>query len=111
MNPQAGSALAWIESRDADSPAELRRRVRLAIAKAPHADTLAATLADASVECLAAALRLGADRAAATELLAADALLTYACEAAADPTDPGTIDDLLNQVIVRLQPLLPAESS
>lgn len=41
-------------------------------------------LADAALNCLLAAARCGDDRAAALHLLAADALITAACEAAAE---------------------------
>jgi hypothetical protein len=47
-----------------------------------------ALLAAAALACLADALGHGDDRAAALHLLAADALLTVACEAAADAGDP-----------------------
>ena len=45
-------------------------------------DTIPAALADAARVCLRDALAAGDDRAAALHLLAADALITYACEAA-----------------------------
>jgi hypothetical protein len=45
-------------------------------------------LAAAALACLADALGHGDDRVAALHLLAADALLTVACEAAADAADP-----------------------
>lgn len=41
-------------------------------------------LAAAALQCLRAAAQLGDDRAAALHLLAADALITAACEAAAE---------------------------
>ena len=47
-------------------------------------DTIPGALADAARICLRAALAEGDDREAALHLLAADALITYACEAAAN---------------------------
>ncbi len=49
---------------------------------------LAALAASARIHLDAARLRPGRDRGAAFELLAADALLTYACEAALEADDP-----------------------
>ena len=50
-------------------------------------DSVAASLADAALVCMRDALGAGDDRSAALHLLAADALITYACEAAADGSD------------------------
>ena len=47
-------------------------------------DSVPASLADAARVCLRDAMAAGDDRSAALHLLAADALITYACEAAAD---------------------------
>ena len=110
MNQSARTTSDWVAARDADSPPELRQRVQSALAAVPEAESVVATLVDASAACLAAALLIGADRAAAAELLAADALLTYACEAAADEADPDALDSLLASVVTRLQPML-AEST
>jgi hypothetical protein len=58
-------------------------------------DTVPAALADAARACLRDALAAGDERAAALHLLAADALITYACEAAADEGGE-RLDDLVN---------------
>lgn len=105
MNQPTDAAAAWIGARDTDSPAELQRHVRSAIAASPET-TVVDTLVSASAACLDSALRLGSDRAAAAELLAADALLTWACEAAAETADPDALDALLGKVTSRLQALL-----
>ena len=47
-------------------------------------DSIAAVLADAARVCLRDALAAGDDRSAALHLLAADALITHACEAAVE---------------------------
>lgn len=65
-------------------PPELEARMESAIDDAPDDDSVHAPLADAARICLRDALAAGDDRAAALHLLAADALLTYACEAAAE---------------------------
>lgn len=92
---------AWIDARP-EAPPALARRVEEALARAAPDDVsperLPELLAEAGLDRLRAALELSraaADerllgeerppaRAAALDLLAADALLTYACEAAAD---------------------------
>ena len=80
----------WIERRELEPPAALADRLRTAVAATP--DTAGMPLPDAAVE---AALELldtllhgaGASRAGALGLLTADALMTYAFEAAADEPD------------------------
>lgn len=80
MTPVAAT-LEWLDARTPPPPPELR--ARLADALRP-AETLPGALADGALACLEAALARGGDRAAALDLLAADALLTYALEAAAE---------------------------
>lgn len=81
-------AAGWLEARGSAAPAALRERMRDAVAAAspdPRAgDAVPQALADAGIECLRTVLRAGQDRAVAIDLLAADALLTGACEAAAE---------------------------
>jgi len=76
--------MEWLVERDADSPASLRQDVRDAVARTPDAGDTAATLTAAAIACLDEALTIGGRRAAASPLLAADALLTWAAEAAAE---------------------------
>lgn len=78
-------ARAWLAMRAGAVPPELESRMESAIDDVPGDDTIHGALADAARICLRDALAAGDDRAAALHLLAADALLTYACEAAADP--------------------------
>ncbi len=75
----------WLERRDPIPPAALRQRVReLVDAVAPAGDTTATLLA-AAAAALQRLVREGSvDRAAALDLLAVDALVTYAFESAAE---------------------------
>ena len=79
------ATLAWLSRREPPPPFELERRVRRAVERlrAPT-DTVPHTLAAAALQCLRDAVRDGKQRSAANELLAADALLTFACESAAE---------------------------
>ncbi len=76
-------ALAWLEQREPRAPEPLFARMAAALSRRTETDVPAA-LAGAALACLRAAVEGGRDRAAAWDLLAADALLTYACEAAAE---------------------------
>lgn len=76
-------ALAWLERREPRAPEPLFARMAEALSGRAEADVPEA-LAGAALACLRAAVEGGRDRAAAWDLLAADALLTYACEAAAE---------------------------
>jgi hypothetical protein len=79
------TTLSWLRARRPAPPERLIRRMEAALTgvEANGAD-LAGELGEAAVVCLRGALAAGPGRAAALDLLAADALLTYACEAAAD---------------------------
>ena len=127
---QTGTAGAWLAARDGETPAELRARVREAVDRAPDAGSTAATLVTAAITCMEQALAytvvatagspersedeapVGAEalspyspaRAAALPLLAADALLTYAAEAASE--HGSSLDDLSSDVNRRLAALL-----
>lgn len=68
----------------------------------------AATQMAAAETCLRAALERGSDRAAALDLLAADALLTAACGAAAQ-TGSTSIEALAAEAAERLSRILNAE--
>ena len=76
-------AEAWLEPRTAGAPESLRGRMLAALRNVPQAAGVADSLAAAALACLQDALRDPADRAHALDLLAADALFTHACEAAA----------------------------
>ncbi|HEX6558781.1 MAG TPA: hypothetical protein VF021_04945 [Longimicrobiales bacterium] len=102
------AAAAWLDDRVADAPAALRSRMLSALRETPAAGALPDLLAGAALLCLRRALRDPAGRASALDLLAADALLTHACEAAAEngadallaftrTWDPTRFQELLDQ--------------
>lgn len=84
----------WLDARQDGVPAHLVQRMRAALGDAVHDD-----VADAPERCVAAAEQVVGDllaadstgRDSALSLLAADALVTYAFEAAAD--DPARLDE------------------
>jgi hypothetical protein len=82
---------AWVAAHAEQPPAALRERLDT-ILNAPHAGgDVAPALLDAGKALLAGILQSGStQRDAALDLLSADALVTYAFEAAAD--DPATLD-------------------
>lgn len=89
----AAAAAAWLEPRLRDVSAELADAVRLCLERAsrePPAESAAALLSRAALEEFDRVLELPQDRTAAVRLLAADASLTYAFEAAAELGDDVT---------------------
>jgi electron transfer flavoprotein alpha/beta subunit len=86
-------AHAWLAQWRAAVPPSLASAVEPAVtASGDSASDIVTALSDAALACLRTALRIGNDRAAALHLLAADALITAACEAAAGSS--GQLDDL-----------------
>jgi hypothetical protein len=81
---------AWFIARTAGAPDALRRRAQHFFAATTPSD-LATRLSDAGHAALGAAMRDGTNRAAALDLLAADALITLAllCGAEGDPISLG----------------------
>jgi hypothetical protein len=73
----------WLEPRIVAAPEQLRERMRHAVEQA-HSTSIHEQLAAAAAISLRAALQRPAHRAAALDLLSADALLTHACAAAAE---------------------------
>lgn len=79
---------AWLEARRPAPPTALADRVRDLVASVPDEDEPAAACLRAAEQALARLVREGdAGRAQALDLLAIDALVTYAFEAAADHPD------------------------
>jgi hypothetical protein len=74
-------ARAWLEPHLADAPPQLRERMLSAL---QPSESVAQSLADGAMTCLRAAINRPED---ALDLLAADALLTHACAAAAEQGD------------------------
>lgn len=87
---------AWLDARYPGMPAELRQALDEALADGQDAEVEGGSVADrlaaAGLTALARSIR-GTERSTATDLLAADALLTYACEAAAE-AGPAELDRL-----------------
>jgi hypothetical protein len=81
-------ARVWLVERAGPVPPSLQAAMERAADAARGdrvgADSLPEILADATMRALRDAVRLGADREGALPLLAADALVTFACEAAAE---------------------------
>lgn len=77
------AAANWLASRIEQAPASLRSRMLEAISQTSE-KTIHDALAAAAALCLKEAMRQPAKRSSAHLLLAADALLTHACEAAAE---------------------------
>jgi hypothetical protein len=87
------SAEAWLDARAVDAPASLRARMSRALAHSPDvSDSLPQALAEAALAELERVLAQPSERAAAFDLLAADALLTYAFEAAAEQGGDAVLD-------------------
>lgn len=92
----------WLDARRPPMPLELRAAVYAACAARPATGAatgpgggaaLADRLAEAGLEALGRVASAPPERGTAIELLAADALLTYACEAAAE-AGPESLDRL-----------------
>jgi len=83
---------AWLKERQAGVPASLAERMRRYVADGPPAPP-ADRLAQAARAALRAALDRPDERASALDLLAADALITAAFEAAAQD-GPAAVDRL-----------------
>ncbi len=82
------TAADWLAERRPIPPVALAERIAHLVTNPRDDCDLPETLTNAAEETLRALLRLNAtDRAGALDLLAADALVTYAFEAAADSPD------------------------
>lgn len=100
----------WLESRSPKSPPALLSRVLEALgadADAPEARLadVAIAAAERTLSQLIAEQRF--ERAGAVDLLAADALMTYAYEHAAGVASPADVEDLANRGIRLLGHLTP----
>ena len=92
---------AWLDARAPAPPAALRRRIDELIEEPDRTGDPAATCLEAAERALGQLVRGGdAGRAAALDLLAIDALVTYAFEAAADV--PESIDERAHDAMVSL---------
>lgn len=84
----------WLDGRRPAAPAELRRAIDECVDQSDGFGSIHDRLATAGVRALERAVNSVGDRSSASLLLAADALLTYACEAAAE-AGPAELDRLL----------------
>lgn len=90
----------WLDARQPAPPPSLRAAIDAALrASAPGAPDAPVhdRLAEAGLEALGRVARKPSERSTAAELLAADALLTYACEAAAE-AGPDAVDALTGRL-------------
>lgn len=77
-------AARWLDEREPPAPRPVREAVDRLLAAVEPGPALPDHFADAALRGLAAVIREPSRRSTAHVLLAADALLTYACEAAAE---------------------------
>lgn len=101
-------ARAWLSLRAGAVPPALEACMEAAVDDVLDDDTIHDALADAARTCLRQAIALGDQRAAALPLLAADALMTYACEAAAAVDDAALRELADTWSTERLAAVLPA---
>jgi len=88
--------VSWMEARTPRPPADLDARLRDHVAGSVQENEVAERLLGAAEDALTAALgRPGRVRTAAFDLLAADALVTYACESALEGDEPDEVLDRL----------------
>jgi len=108
MNGITG-AIEWLDARKPPAPEDLLHRLRRALQRHgdPQAD-LTHILADTGIALLQNALRVGSDRSAAFDLLGADALLTYAFEAAAEQGVDAVIALAQEYGLERFEPIAAA---
>jgi hypothetical protein len=92
-------ARAWLADRAESVPSALQAEMASALQEVSEERRMPAVLAEAARICLLRALQHGDERAAALPLLAADALVTYACDAASAEGD-----DALQELASSLDP-------
>jgi hypothetical protein len=99
-----GTLSAWLHARAPVPPLQLVARMDAMTARVTDRDPSADVLLAAAEAAMAALLRNGClTRDAALDLLAVDALVTYAFEAAAD--DPESLEDCAARALARISML------
>ena len=94
----------WIEARTPAPPQELISRIESMIGRRALGDSAADALVDSSVDAMARLLVDGClTRESALDLLAVDALVTYAFEAAAD--EPSSLEERAGRALARVAAL------
>ena len=100
------TAADWLASRTPPPPEALAVRMSTIVAAAANNDDIPEALIAAAEHTLRSLLRLNAtDRSGALDLLAADALVTYAFEGATD--DPETLERRATAAMRRLSAIVP----
>ena len=98
------SPIDWLATRTPPAPEELKAWLKIpdgGTDQDGEADSMPESLLKAGLLHLEeAAARPGRDRAAAFHLLAADALITYGCEAASEADD---VRGILHEIFVRVR--------
>ena len=99
-------ARRWLEDHASGSPSTLRAAMDRALNASTGDAAAAETLAAAGLGALAAVVAGHGERVSAVDLLAADALLTCACQAAAE-AGPGAVEALTSSLeVARFEALL-----
>lgn len=97
----------WLDARRPPAPPSIRGALDPWLDETDPAAALHRRLAVAGIRALEAVVARPSERSTATLLLAADALLTYACEAAAE-AGPGALDRLTGELgLDRFSQLIP----
>jgi hypothetical protein len=100
---------AWLAARSGAVPTSLAAQMELAVKTVPASDPpdIPGELTEAALSCLQRAFEDCDRRPAALHLLAADALITSACEAAAEEGSHALAAVLEAVSLARLETLLP----
>ena len=100
----------WLDERDPPAPAPVRQAMEEQLAGTDPADPLPRRLAHGAVRALKGVVSRPSDRSTAMTLLAADALLTYACEAAVE-AGPDALEGITAELdFQRFTDLIPEQS-
>ena len=95
---------AWLESRTPPPPPELAARIRTLTARWSDREPVAEVLLDAAHDAMRTLLHDGClTRTSGLELLAVDALVTYAFEVAAD--EPARIEACAHEALAKIAAL------
>ena len=99
-----GAVAAWLRARSPEPPSQLRSRIDQMLASGRAEGPPADALLGVAVSAMSGLLRDGClTRQSALDLLAVDALVTYAFEAAAE--DPETLDARTSHALARIAAL------
>ena len=102
------AASAWLADRISSAPESLREAMLAALDEVNEAPEIHEHLAQAATVCLERAMSGQTRREKAMDLLAADALMTHACEAAAEPESENIEAFAAAWDAARFEQILPA---